>query len=99
MDPKQLENAIKHLGVKRLIEFNGERIKLACLLRSEDRRPFRAEWWKGKESYLIAVDDNANFYLRHCGGYVFRTNPTGAIEETLAKSETEFLSMIDWEDQ
>lgn len=97
MDPKQLENAIKNLGIKRTINFNGETIKIACLLRQEDRRPFQAEWWKGKQSYMIAVDDNGNFILRHCGGYIFRISPATMKEETLAKSEVEFLSMINWD--
>ena len=41
MNPKQLENAIKNLGIKRVINFNGTELRLACLLREEDRRPFR----------------------------------------------------------
>jgi len=98
MDPKQLENAIKNLGIKRTIDFGGEIVKLACLLRQEDRRPFQAEWWKGKQSYMVAIDDNGNFYLKHSGGYIFRTNPVTKKEETFAKSEGEFLSMINWDE-
>ncbi len=98
MDPKQLLNAIKNLGFKRTIEFNGEVIKLACLLREEDRRPFQASWWKGKQSYLIAADDNGYFYLRHSGGYIFRSNRDTLNEDIVAKSEGEFLSMIRLDD-
>ncbi len=98
MDPKQLEKAIKNLGIRRTIDFDGERIKLACLLRQEDRRPFQAEWWKGKQSYMVAVDDNGNFFLKHSGGYIFRINPLTRKEETLARSESEFLGMINWDD-
>lgn len=97
MDPKQLENTIHNLGIKRTINFNGKIIKLACLLREEDRRPFQADWWKGKQSYLVAVDDNGNFILRHSGGYIFRIQPADMEEEILAKSEGEFISMIDWD--
>lgn len=98
MDPKQLTNAIKNLGFKRTIDLKDEKIKLACLLQEEDRRPFQAHWWKGKQSYLIAVDDNGNFYLRHSGGYIFRTNRETPQEEILAKSEGEFLSMLQLDD-
>jgi len=94
MNPKQLENSIKNLGIKRVINFNGTVLKLACLLREEDRRPFQAEWWKGKQSYMIAVDDNGHFYLRHCGGYIFKVDPVTKQQEILAKNEEEFLSMI-----
>lgn len=98
MDTTQLEKAIKNLGIKRTIDFGGETIKLACLLREDDRRTFQAEWWKGKQSYMVAVDDNGNFYLKHCGGYIFRTNPVTKEQEILAKSEGEFLSMISSDD-
>lgn len=94
MNPKQLEIAINNLGIKRVINFNGAVLKLACLLREEDRRPFQAEWWKGKQSYIIAVDDSGHFYLRHSGGYIFKVDPVSQEQETLAKNEEEFLSMI-----
>ena len=94
MNPKQLENAIKNLGFKRVINFNGTELRLACLLREEDRRPFQAEWWKGKQSYMVAADDNGHFYLPHCGGYIFKIDPVTKQQETLAKNEEEFLSMI-----
>ena len=97
MNPKQLENSIKNLGIKRVINFNGTELKLACLLRQEDRRPFQAEWWKGKQSYMVAVDDNGHFYLRHCGGCIFKIDPVTQQQETLAKNEEEFLSMISME--
>lgn len=61
MGPKQLEKYIKDLSEKRFVDFNGEKIKLACLLREEDRRPFQAEWWKGKYYYLVAEYENGNF--------------------------------------
>lgn len=94
MGSKQLEKAIKDIGWKRTVDINSEKIKLACLIREEDRRPFQADWWKGKQSYIVAVDDNGNFILRHCGGYIFRIHPKSESEEVLAKSEGEFLSMI-----
>ena len=95
MEKEQLEKAIKNLGVSRTINFNGNMIKLACLLRKEDRRPFQAEWWKGKQSYLIAVDDDGNFILSHSGGYIFRVKAKSSEEEILAKCEKDFLRMIE----
>jgi len=94
MNPKQLENAIYNLGLKRTISFNNQELKLACLLREEDRRPFQADWWKGKQSSMVAADDNGHFYLRHSGGYIFKVDPVSKEEEIIAKNEREFLSMI-----
>jgi len=98
MDPKQLINSIKNLGYKRKIIFKNNELKLACLIRQEDRRPFQADWWKGKQSSLIAVDDNGHFYLHHCGGYILKVDPVSKEEETISKSEGEFLSMISLDD-
>lgn len=92
----QLEKAIKSLGIKRSVNLAGKSIQLACLIREEDRRPFRANWWKGKESYLMAVADNGNFLLRHCGGYVIYWDHSERRGEIVAKSESEFLSMIEF---
>ena len=91
----KLEKTIKNLGIRRTINFNNQVFKLICLLREEDRRPFQAEWWRGKESYLIAVDENGNFFLRHSGGHIFRLDPISKNEEIIAKSESEFLDMIE----
>ncbi len=43
---------------------------IACLVREEDWKPLKADWWKGKEVYLIGADLNGNFFLRHCDGSV-----------------------------
>jgi hypothetical protein len=98
MKAKQLEKCIQNLGVRRSISFEGSVFKLACLVRDEDRRPFQAPWYKGKQSYLVAVDDDGNFYLRHSGGYIFRASPNSSEQLTIAKSEEEFLSMLDWDE-
>ncbi|MHC9510500.1 hypothetical protein [Kangiella sp. M94] len=92
----QIEKAIKNLGIKRTVNLTGKSIQLACLIREEDRRPFNAVWWKGKESYLMAVDDDGNFLLRHCGGYVIYWDHSKRHEEVVAKSENEFLTMIEF---
>ncbi|WP_444913273.1 hypothetical protein [Microbulbifer sp. PAAF003] len=91
-----LDKAISNLGIKRTINFSGKQIKLACLLREEDRRPLQADWWKGKQSTLIGVDDNGNFLLRHCGGYIFYWCHQAQFEEVIAKSEGEFLKLIEF---
>jgi len=93
-----LEKIIHNLGFKRTIHHNGQLLKLVCLIREEDRRPFQADWYKGKESYLIAVDENGHFFLRHSGGYIFKLDPVTKEEERIAKSETNFLNSIDWDE-
>ncbi|MFC6634289.1 hypothetical protein [Microbulbifer taiwanensis] len=90
----QIESVIKNLGVKRVVDLGGTEVRLACLLREEDRRTFQAEWWRGKQSSLIAVDDNGNFFLRHSGGHILHIDQQDKSEALVAKSETEFLNMI-----
>ena len=93
-----LERTINNLGVKGTIQHNGERIRLVCLIRAEDRRPFQAIWYSEKEAYLVAVDENGHFFLRHSGGYIFKLDSITQKEEHIAKSETDFLRSIDWDE-
>ena len=93
-----LEKAIHNLSFKNTIRFNGKLFKLVCLIRDEDRRPFTAEWWRGKEVYLIAVDEKGCFFMRHSSGMVFRVDPLTKQEEIIAKSINEFIRMIEWDD-
>ncbi|WP_299247467.1 hypothetical protein [uncultured Aquimarina sp.] len=92
-----LEKTINNLGLIRTIRHNEQVYKLICLIRTEDRRPFQADWYQGKESYLVAVDENGHFFLRHSGGYIFRLDPNTKKEEQIAKSEIEFINMIVWD--
>ncbi|MEW7280379.1 hypothetical protein ABW636_17445 [Aquimarina sp. 2201CG1-2-11] len=92
-----LEQTINNLGVKGTIQHNGQRIRLVCLIHTKDRRPFQADWYKGKESYLVAVDENGHFFLRHSGGYIFKLDPNTKKEEQIAKGENEFINMIGWD--
>ena len=90
-----LDTAIQNLGIKRSINIGGENINLACLLRDEDTRPLQAKWWKGKQSTLLAVDDDGNFILRHSGGHVIYWNHAQQSEKTIAKSVSDFIKMIE----
>jgi len=94
----QLEKAIHNLGLKRTIHFNNQVFKLVCLIREEDKRPFQATWWKKKEVTLIAVDERGHFFLRHANGSVFSLDPVTKKEESIVKSEKEFINMIDWDE-
>ncbi len=93
-----LEKTIHNLGHKRTIRHNEQLLKLVCLIRTEDRRPFQADWYKGKESYLIGVDENGHFFLRDSGGSVFKLDPLTQEKEHMARSETNFLNNIEWDE-
>lgn len=91
-----LEKAIHNLGLKGTLNYNDKTLKLVCLIRTEDRRPFRVKWWNKSESYLIAVTENGHFLLRHSGGAIFKLDPLTKEEETIAISEKEFINRITW---
>lgn len=90
-----LDKAIQNLGIKRSVNIEGHSVNLACLLRDEDTRPFQAKWWKGKQSTLLAVDDDGNFFLRHSGGYVIYWSHAEQSEKIVAKSVSDFVQMIE----
>lgn len=90
-----LSKAINNLAFYNKIIFNDKEIRLICLIREEDRRPFHATWWKGKELYLIAVDEIGCLFLRHSGGYILKIDPRSLSEEIIAKSEAQFIGMIE----
>lgn len=95
---RRIEKAIKNLGVERTVRIDDSKVQLACLIRPDDRRPFQAPWWKGKQCYLVAVDDDGNFFLRHPGGSIIYWNHKKQEEQTIARSEDDFLGMIEWGD-
>ena len=72
-----------------------EVLQIALLVRQSDRRPLKADWWRGKEVYVMGADLNGNFFLRHCDGSVRLWKHRSQTDQIMARSVQEFLSMIE----
>ena len=90
------DRAVRDLGVRNRIDLGEIQTQLACLIRPEDMRPFAAPWWTGKEAYLMAVDFDGNFILRHSGGRVLYCDRTTKEVTEIAGSVAEFIAYLDW---
>jgi len=82
----QFELARKNLWLRNIFLYGGEKIVLACLIRDEDTRPLKVPWWKRKEVYLIGVDLDGNFLLRHCDVSVRYWDHEAQSEQKIASS-------------
>lgn len=90
----QYEKARENLWFRNTYLYGATKIVLACLIRDEDTRPLKAPWWKGKEVYLIGVDLDGNFVLRHCDGSVRYWRHETQSEKTISPSVREFVSRL-----
>ena len=90
-----IDAAIKNLGVHRTFRNNQHEFVVACLLRQSDWKPLDAEWWKGKEVYIIGADLIGNFFLRHCDGSVRYWNHETQSDQIISKSVQHFVDQID----
>jgi hypothetical protein len=91
-DPTEI--AIRQLGLRRIFWHGERRIVLACLIREKDRRPLRADWWRGKDVSIIAVDLDGNFFLHHCDGSVRYWDHQLQAEAVIAPSVRDFVAKI-----
>jgi hypothetical protein len=98
IDPTEneaLDRAVKALGVRRTFRKDDWTVELAVLVRASDQRPLDAPWWRGKEVYVIGIDLDGNFLLRHCDGSVRYWRHREQNDVIVAKSMREFLQHID----
>jgi hypothetical protein len=95
MKADPVDKAIKNLWLKRIFWHGERRLVVACLLRSEDIRPLKALWWRGKEAYLIGADLTGNFFLRHCDGSVRYWDHAKQVDEVISPSVHEFLAHLE----
>lgn len=65
-----VERAIKRLWDKNLFPFHDGFLKIIHILPPFSSRPLRMSWWRGRDVSLIAIEENGNFFLRHCDGSV-----------------------------
>ena len=89
-----MEKAVRELGWRNKIRCGERVLQIACLVRQNDWRPLKAEWWRGKEVCVIGADLNGNFFLRHCDGSVRLWDHISANDHIVARSVREFASMI-----
>lgn len=88
------DRAVAQIGVRRVFRKDGRTIPIACLIRTEDWRPLEADWWQGKEVYIIGADLEGNFFLRHCDGTVRYWLHQSERDEILADSVRDFVRGI-----
>lgn len=92
LDP--IDRAVRNLGIRRTFRSGDRSITLACLIRQADWRPLQAEWWRGKEVYVMGADLDGNFLLRHCDGTVRLWDHRAQADTVIAKSVKDFIAGI-----
>jgi hypothetical protein len=93
MDP--MEKAIANLGWRNRVRCGERVVQIACLVRENDWRPLKVDWWRGKEVCVIGADVDGNFFLRHCDGSVKLWDHSIQSDSIVAKSVREFISRIE----
>jgi hypothetical protein len=73
---------------------HGQCVAVAVLLREEDWRPLDAPWWRGKQAYIIGVEEHGNFFLRHCDGSVRYWDHSTQADTIVAPSVRAFAELI-----
>ncbi len=87
-----LEKAARLLALNNSFVLEDRKTQIVAII--PDMRPLDAPWRKGKEAYLIAVDVDGNFFLRHCDGSVRYWNHKTQTDTNASKSLKEFVSLI-----
>ncbi|MGN7437244.1 MAG: hypothetical protein ACTHOO_01275 [Alcanivorax sp.] len=87
-----LEKAVKLLPLNDTFALEDRKAQIVAIM--PDMRPLDAPWWTGKEVYLIAVDVDGNFFLRHCDGSVRYWDHKTQTDVTVSKSLKEFVKLI-----
>ena len=95
MEDDAVERARVNLWAKNRFRHGDTTLIVACLIRPEDTRPLRVPWWRGKEVYLIGVEENGNFFLRHCDGSVRYWDHRKQQDEVIAKSVNDFVGALE----
>jgi hypothetical protein len=92
IDP--FDKAIQQLWHSRNFRHGDRKIEIAVLIHAKDWRPLKADWWRGKEAYIIGVDLVGNFLLRHCDGSVRYWDHRSSTDTVIAPSVKAFASGI-----
>jgi hypothetical protein len=89
-----VDRAIAKLPHRRILAAEGRSFEVQSLLPVSSWRPLEAEWWSGKEVYVIGDDPHGNLFLRHCDGTVRFWDFTRGRDEVIAPSVRDFLSRL-----
>jgi hypothetical protein len=92
--PDPLEAAIRRFWSRHTFWHGERKITVACLIRHEDWRPLKADWWHGKEVCIIGADIDGNFFLRHCDGTVRYWDHQIQTDEVIAPSVRDFVARL-----
>lgn len=87
--------AVKNVGIRRRFIHAERTIILACLIREDDWRPLKTDWWKGKEVCVIGADLDGNFILRHCDGSVRLWEHKHQRDTVISPSVRDFAARIE----
>jgi hypothetical protein len=87
-----LEKAAAKIGVRPILDFNGNEIHVVAVLSWSP--PLVAKWWRGKQVSIVGVDVNGNFLLRHSDGSVRYWEYAKGSDSVVAKSVKEFASKL-----
>jgi hypothetical protein len=90
----QFDNAARNLWDKQTLRFGERQLVIACLIRSADWRPLKAQWWRGKEVCIIGADLDGNFFLRHCDGTVRFWDHKELKDHVLSPSVRDFVRSL-----
>lgn len=86
--------AINRLHFQRRIVVDGLTVELVLLVHPDGWRPLLADWWTGKDAYIIGADVAGNFVLRLRDGSVGLWNHDEAKVSAVARSVRAFLASI-----
>src|SRR5262249_2363641 len=93
LDP--MEKAIANLGWRNRVRCGERLLQIACLVRENDWRPLKVEWWRGKEVCVIGADVAASLFLRQCDGSVRLWEHKSQSDSISAQSVREFVSRME----
>ena len=89
-----VDRAISALSVRCVYETASRQFELRSLLPVADWRPFKADWWRGKEMCLVGEDTLGNQLFRHCDGTVRFWDRRSRDLEVIAPSVRAFVAGI-----
>ncbi len=95
MEDEAIDTARNDLWTKNRFRCGDKTLVVACLIRPEDTRPLHVSWWRGKEVYLIGVEECGNFFLRHCDGTVRYWDHSEQSDTVIAKSVRDFVTALE----
>jgi hypothetical protein len=89
-----VDRAIARLPHRRILKADGRSFEVQSLHPASSWRPLNAEWWRGKEVYVIGDDPHGNLFLRHCDGIVRFWDFAVGRDVVVAPSVRDFLARL-----